>query len=255
MLKTKSLKKTATFILAAVLVVCMALPVFAEDFAGNVDSEVVYTADGKLTGVQNDVFEDQISQYLEPGDTATFTLTLRNSNADSADFWMDRRTIDSLEVFGNDTQMIGGGYTYNLYYNGPSGKRTLYESRKIDGSNFQSNDVAEMVEKKFDKDSYIFLDTFTSGATATITLEVTLDGETQGNDYQDTRADLAMEFAVEKTPKQTTPGKKTPGSYVRTGDTTNMLPFFIAMVAAGLIILVIAIYVVVKRKKRREEKA
>ena len=68
------------------------------------------------------------------------------------------------------------------------------------------------------------LDTLAKGDKGRITLEVELDGETQGNDYQNTLADLQMNFAVElsrqrepertNTPTVTPQPSRTPGSTV-----------------------------------------
>lgn len=65
-------------------------------------------------------------------------------------------------------------------------------------------------------------------------LTVALDGETQGNDYQNTLADLQVNFAVQlndtATPNQ--PSKNT-STWVKTGDDTNLVPYFIAAGAAA----------------------
>lgn len=220
-------------------------PVMAEVMESNTKSEVVFTADGKLRSTfRNSVVDDTISEYLEPGDTAVFTIELRNENADSVDFWMDQRTVDSLEVWGNDAYMTGGGYRYELTYEGPGGSRTLYSSVNIDGSDFQANTASSMTTKRIDETSYIFLDTYASGKSGKIVLQISLDGESQGNDYQSTKADVSMDFAVELTGNPE-------GSVIKTGDTMNALPFFVAMTAAGLILLLIALYVVQKRRKQR----
>ena len=236
------LRRGVCFFLGLLLVLGLTVPVMAETIESQEPSEVVLTSSGKLESTfHDDVLDDIISEYLEPGDTAIFTISLRNENSETADFWMDRRTIDSLEVWGNDPQMTGGGYTYELTYEGPGGSRTLYSSMKIEGEDFQANTSSDMVIKKIDANSYIFLDTFDKGQSGVITLKISLDGETQGNDYQDTLADLAMEFAAELNGSGTT---------IKTGDTQNPLVFFVVMTAAGIVLLAAGFYLVNKRRKR-----
>lgn len=91
-----------------------------------------------------------------------------------------------------------------------------------------------------------------------------LDGETQGNAYQDTLADLRMQFAVEVRPEPVTvteegpPATPQPGSpgrtgLVRTGDDTNLIPYVIAMGVSGLLFLLLAVYGVKQNRKEKKE--
>jgi hypothetical protein len=93
---------------------------------------------------------------------------------------------------------------------------------------------------------YFYLDTLSSGQSGTVTLKIALDGETQGNDYQDTLADLQMNFAVELT---TASGTR---QVVNTGDGRSFLPYILAMALSGLVLQALAIYSL-KRAKRRED--
>ena len=80
-----------------------------------------------------------------------------------------------------------------------------------------------------------------------------LDGETQGNDYQDTLADLAMNFAVEL--KEAAPEPGAPRIIVKTGDDRNLLPYYVAMAVSGVLLLILAIDNVRRRAraKRKEQ--
>ena len=238
---TLGLKLSVVLMLSVMLIIGMVVPAAAETISGDTKSEVVFTADSKLESTFHDnVVDDMISEYLEPGDTAIFTIELKNANAESVDFWMDQRTIDSLESWGNDELRKGGGYTYLLTYDGPGGARTLYSSLQVAGEDFQENTDSSMKVKKIDEDSYVYLDTYATGQGGVLTLQVSLDGESQGNDYQATLANLAMSFAVEQN-----------GEVIKTGDTNNALPYFIVMTAAGLVILVIVIVLFRNRRKNR----
>ena len=84
-----------------------------------------------------------------------------------------------------------------------------------------------------------------SGNSGTVTLKVSLDGETQGNSYQDSLADLRMRFAVEVTPI---------GKIIKTGDESmNVSPFYIGMAVSGLLFLVLAVDGLRQRKKQGVE--
>ncbi|MBR2696663.1 MAG: LPXTG cell wall anchor domain-containing protein [Parasporobacterium sp.] len=239
------MKKISSILLSVFLIICLAVPVIAEDYESTTKSEVVFTENQKLESTfHNDQIDDMINEFMEPGDTATFTINLRNDNKETADFWMDRRTIESLEVWGGNPLMTGGGYSYELSYVGPGGERLLFSTMNIDGENFNHGVTPDIITKKIDRESYVYLDTYATGQGGQLILKISLDGESQGNDYQDTGANLAISFAVE-IPQKDNPAK--------TGDTNRLLPYFIAMFAAGLVILAVAIFMVVKRKKDKKE--
>ena len=84
-----------------------------------------------------------------------------------------------------------------------------------------------------------------SGNTGTVKLKVRLDGETQGNSYQNTLARLQMDFAVEQ--PESGPGGRRP---VRTGDQTKIMLYVVMTLAAGLVLLLTA---VIRLRRDREE--
>ena len=75
-----------------------------------------------------------------------------------------------------------------------------------------------------------------------------LDGETQGNDYQDTLADLAMSFAVELD------GETRP-FVVQTGDEGKLPLYYVIMAVSGVLFLILAIDGLRYRKKERKKGA
>ena len=87
---------------------------------------------------------------------------------------------------------------------------------------------------------YFVLGNLKKGESAKVTLYVMLDGETQGNTYQDTLADLDMRFAVEIVPSR---------DVVKTGDETEILPYVIGALVSGALLMVIAVARVKTRKK------
>ena len=104
-------------------------------------------------------------------------------------------------------------------------------------------------------EKYFYLDRLASGEKATVNLYVGLDGETQGNAYQDTLAKLQMNFAVEKvrvdSPTVIKRGSNT--VTVQTGDTTPIILLSILALASGCVILFVAAKQMKERRKEEEQ--
>ena len=94
-------------------------------------------------------------------------------------------------------------------------------------------------------------------------LRVQLDGETQGNDYQDTLARLQMNFAVEKVEPNmvTEQGEDTVVNRVvrkivtttpRTGDPTQILGLCAAAFVSGTALLILAVGTMKNRRRNRK---
>jgi len=89
-------------------------------------------------------------------------------------------------------------------------------------------------------------------------LFVALEGETQGNDYQDTLAQLKMNFAVElvkTTPVTPDAPEKEPVkvvyTIVQTGDNSQVILFSVLALVSGIGLLFAALGMM---KKRQDEK-
>ena len=236
---------------AAVAALVLAFPgsALAESLTGSGDWSVTYTSDGKMTDTYSEqTYADDISG-LQPGDDITFTITLKHSNSKQADWYMSNEVLKSLEA----GKAEGSAYEYLLTYTGAnsSNSRTLYDSQAVGGDD--SSGLKEATEAGGLED-FFFLERLSNGNTAAVKLRVTLDGETEGNAYFDTIARLKMKFAVEpvdtggNTPNNGTPNKN---NTVRTGDDTNLFPFYVVMAASGLALLLIAI-VTLRRRKREQ---
>lgn len=128
---------------------------------------------------------------------------------------------------------------------GSSDWQVAFDGNKM-SSNFKSSDL--------DASVYQLL----PGAKGKIELQVTLDGETQGNDYQNTLARLQMSFAAEVVEGGNTtvtkPGKDI--KIIKTGDNSNIIMYLsLAAFAAGMIILIIAILLVKRRKENKKRRS
>jgi hypothetical protein len=160
---------------------------------------------------------------------------------------MTNKVIKSME---DNSVANGGAYTYKLTYTNPGSKvTTLYDSETVGGETTTGGQGLH--EATNGLEDYFFLDTLKTGQSGKVTLKIGLDGETQGNNYQDTLADLQMNFAVELEKKgTTTENVVNRTNVVRTGDEMRLMPLYIGMVVSGALFLALA---VIGRRADREE--
>lgn len=296
-------KRQFGIIAAIILAFCLVIPAAAETFEGDEGWSVTFTKDAKMDcNFKTEQIDDAISEKVQPGDTVIFEIALKNEYPGEVDWWMQNKVLESLEDNSKDTNTKGGGYQYKLDYKTSTNKsRALFDMDNVGGDDTEAgiglNQVVNGLPgahtagvSKNEKD-YFYLDTFNGNGEGTLTLTVSLDGDTQGNDYQDTLAQLAMNFAVEIVPEpetqtettsepdtttrpdettsetvttqtttptsttqRTTTYKGTTTGYkktVKTGDQTNTAMYFIMLGIAGVIILAVAI--VMFRRRRKED--
>ena len=171
---------------------------------------------------------------MEPGDSVLFTVTLKNSGTEDADFWMKN---DAIQSFEDNSEASGGAYTYILSFNGEE----LYNNEPVGGE--VGDDLAKrggLHEATEALKEFFFLDTLKSGASAKVTLYVALDGLTQGNSYQDELSKINLTFGVEN-------------HTVPTGDQTKTLPFYIALAASGAVLAVVLVVLAIRKRKGGEK--
>jgi len=256
------MKKIISFVVMLTLLMGMSINVFA-DVQENWN--VSFNGEKLISDFKDSQIADSAAG-MQPGDEQTFKITLKNDFAESVDWYMENEVLSSLEA--SVKTAAGGAYTYDLTYEGPgtSEPRILFSSRSV-GGDVKDDGREGLKEATEGLEDYFYLDTFKKDDVGYITLVVALDGETQGNGYQDSLARLRMRFAVElsATPTPTPTGTPTPTATttpkpnrtpaVKTSDDTNKLPYFIGMGASGLVILVLAIILWKKRKSENKEDA
>lgn len=244
---TGKLKKLCLCFVAGAVLIFGGLDASADTYYGNSNWQVTFT--DKLeenfdSGEITDVFRG-----LQPGDNAVVTIKLVNKNAKSTDWYMRNDVITSMEDGSSVAE--GGAYTYKLTYKDKTGKeKILYDSEKVGGDN--SGTIGEGLHGATGalKD-FFFLDSLTTNQSGAVTLEVAFDGESHINDYQNTLADLQMNFAVELGATNNQTGNRT--QVVRTGDDTELLPLYAAMALSGVVLLALGIYSFRKDKRKRGE--
>ena len=231
----------------------------AETSHGNSDWSVVFSKDKKMvSNFKTSDINDAI-YGIQPGDNVIITLALKNENDEATDWYMTNEVLYSLEDRSANAGTSGGVYTYKLTYTGPDGEVTsLYDSDTVGGEDANGSKAGEGLRQATNALSdYFFLDTLKKGQSGKVTLEVALDGDTQGNDYQNTLADLQMNFAVEMNTSGTdtpnpNPGRQ--GEVVKTGDEMNLTPFIIAACVTGTLFLLRAAYGQLEREKEKAAK-
>ena len=221
----------------------VSLPAFAEHFEGQPDWTVKFTTADKLeSNFKSSDIVDFLKE-LQPGDDATFTIRLVNDSKKTINWYFLNQILQSLE--DSQASAAGGAYSYLLVYQPSDGAAvTIYDSKTVGGELKESEPEGLHGVDSALKD-YIALGTMKPGKAGVVTLTVSLDGETQGNGYQNTMADLRMRFAVEIVPDH---------KIIKTGDESiKLAPYYIVMAASGLLFLVLAIDGLRQRKKQGGE--
>lgn len=251
----------------ALFLAIMPVTVQAEEYTGGDGWNVSFDGKKMTSTFKNTDIDDEIYK-LEPGDTVDLHLSLKNNYSKATDWYMTNEVLKSLE----DSQSVaeGGAYSYILTYIGPDGKKNvLYSSEEVGGETKNASGEGLHQATNSLKD-YFYLDRLKAGKSGKITLKVKLEGETQGNAYQDTLAKLQMNFAVELADESSNPpsGNKKPDSSktkmttkspsgrttIKTGDNSPILLFSVLTLVAGLICAGIAAYNIHERRKAEEKR-
>ena len=157
---------------------------------------------------------------------------------------MTNEVLQTLE----DSQSVaeGGAYTYILTYVGADGEEVLYSSEAVGGEG--DSEAGEGLHQATDAlEDYFYLDQLAEGESGYVQLVVKLDGETQGNAYQDTLAKLIMNFAVEKVNDD-----KIYKESAKTGDFAPMMSMSFAALIGGLLLLFFSFMMLKKRNVEGE---
>ena len=223
-------------------------------FATNVSADeaygwnVTYEGGTKMTDSFSAKRVNEILSGMQPGDTVTFSVDLSNSSGKSVRWYMENKVIQSLEDSAAAAKNAGGAYGYKLSYTDSTGNPTpLFESDTVGGILYQNEKFQGLKEVPNTEntlgDNFFYLYDMDAGKGGSVTLTVTLDGETQDNSYQSTLAEIELRFAVE-IPEKTTetktgkPVKKT--TAVATGDASMPWLYAAMAAAAGTVLLVLA---------------
>lgn len=280
-------KKISLFLLCGLLLI-QGLSAHAETFYGDETWNVTFNGENEMVSSFRTSDINDVVSGMQPGDNVIITLSLKNDNGTTTDWYMKNEVLYSLEDRSANGGTKGGAYTYRLSYRDNQGgeENILFDSDTVGGDDVSAAGEG-LKEATSSLKEYFYLDTLAKSQSGVITLEVALDGETQGNDYQDTLADLQMEFAVElrqdtpanppqgnppgnpdtpvspgtpdqNNPNPGNPGRSNPGrglfgsGVVKTGDGSEISVFTILTGASGLLLLLFCIW---QWRENRKNKA
>ena len=254
-------RRCLCLILTGCLLLGAGMDVYAEDYKGYDGWNVEFTGKRMKSNFTTKDLSDAV-YALQPGDSVTLGLTLSNQDGQASDWYMTNEVLSSLE----DSQKAadGGAYTYILTYTDSRGRDTvLYSSENIGGEK-RTKTGPGLHEATDSLEDYFYLDRLSAGSSGHIRLRVALDGETQGNAYQDTLACLQMNFAVEKLtesssrtsrhgeePEPALSGRIYTPEGVQTGDSSSVLLWSASALISGLLLILYAF--LAQRGRRREE--
>lgn len=235
-------KRYGCLILAACLLMGSVLTAQAKD-----GWKAEFTGKAIESNFSSQSIADEVSGLL-PGDSTEIKVSIVNSSDRSTDWYMSNEVRRSLE---DNSPAKGGAYEYVLTYHGSGDPVVLYSSDQVGGE--VVGKAGEGLHEATDNlEEFFYLDSLGKGKQAYITLRVSLNGETQGNNYQNTLAELRLRFAVEEAPdggsNGSTGSNRTPGSSavynvgaVQTGDTSNILLWSVLLLISGMGLAVTAL--------------
>ena len=234
--------------LMALLLAITPMTSYAKDYKGDADWYVTFNGKKMDSSFKSSDIDDLVLG-IQPGDTMEMHIALLNEHSESTDWYLANEVLKSLE----DTRgSKGGAYSYILSYIDKSGKKTdIFNSDVVGGESTEGGIGLHQATNAL-KD-YFYLDTLAPDQNGEIVLIVKLEGETQGNSYQDTLAKLEMKFAVELTSVPNS--KKIIKRVPRTGDTANLVLYSTIALGAGLICLLLLVFKLRSDKRREERQA
>lgn len=251
-------KRLAAAALALVLATLVTVTAYAEEIEGAKDWKVSFSDENRMESNFRSADIDEAVAGIQPGDSIEFHVALENNNDSATEWYMTNEILYSLEDRSRNSGTSGGAYEYELTYVAPDGStRVLFSSDTVGGEIVSA--AGEGLHEATDalKD-FFYLDTLEKGRKGHIYLRVKLDGETQGNDYQDTLADIQLNFAVTDAaavtpPSTTAPPPTKPSSWiVKTGDELKLSAATFAMGASGIVLLALAVWGNYDRRKSRK---
>ena len=233
-------KKALCLAVAVMMLFGITFTAHAENFTGKAGWKVQFNGDE----IQSNFTSADIAEMiyaLEPGDNIRISLALENISERKTDWYM---TNDARSLEDSQSRADGGAYAYELLYTDGNGKvRVLYRSENVGGEKdaFAGKGLHEAVDSLKE---FVYLDHIAPGETGAVSLMVELDGDTQGNSYQNTLAQLQLNFAVEITEEGSIPGSPAPSASavyspgtVQTNDRSNIVLWSVLTMVCGLFLM------------------
>ena len=254
-------KKILCLVMGLMMVMGTSLTAFAEDYQGASGWLADFDGDSINSNFATADIADQMNGIL-PGDSIELNVSVRNSDDRATDWYMTNEVVQTLE--DARASASGGAYEYRLTYTDGSGTQTvLFDSSTVGGEDLDGGEGLHQVDGSTQE--YFYLDRLGEGETGRVTLWLRVDGETQGNGYQLTLAELRLNFAVEVVPNAAVRTETnhevqvvSPGSVVqtvttvKTGDAARLLLWSVLALGCGAVLLVSGILLIKRREKKGE---
>lgn len=207
-----------------------------------------FVFDGDSKSFVTDISGSAVGGFtnMEPGASQDLTLTLTNSSSNTMNFYMDAVILDNIAEKGEGQYEKNGVYDFTIAKNG-----TQFFHAVITG-----NETNIPVGKEYlTEDNKILLDTMEPNQTDSVTITISLDGDSMENVYMDQAGVIQLEFSAgtpttnsAKTVFQKVYQKLTGNTAPQTGiDSTDMI------LLAVLVCMVAAVIILVVLKKRRDK--
>ena len=240
-------KRILCLVMGLVLTAGMPMTASAEEHQGASGWSADFNGKEIVTNFRDNQIADSMSGVL-PGDSIELNVSVKNSDSRETDWYMTNEIVQTLEE--SNTIAAGGAYEYRLTYTDSTGAVTeLYSSDSVGGDEPAGADegLHEIAETP---GQYFYLDRLGQNGTGRVTLWMRVDGETQGNAYQETLAQLKLNFAVEVVPEavvrtevnhrvHTVSGGTQIVTTVQTGDTAPLMIWSAVALGCGIILLVV----------------
>lgn len=239
-------KRILCLAMALMMMVGTFSTVQAKELVGKDHWKVSFDGSQMTTNFGKDQMNDELSN-IQPGDSMTLKVKIENKNSQYTDWYMTNEIIKTLE---DGSKATNGTYEYRLAYVDSQNNETLiYDSSTVGG------DSSQGLKEIKGLDDYFYLGRLAKNDVGYVTLTLSVDGETQGNSYQATMAQLEMNFAVENVSNPAVTVNKIEHknvySTVKTGDSTNILWYCALGLVSGLLLIILAIFF---KKKSKDEK-
>ncbi len=195
---------------------------------------------------------------MMPGEERTQDIILKNTSDKAVDFYMKTETLRTFEEF-NMTD--GAAYHVTLTVQDMKGTTTIYGGAEADGSNRIGADEEGLGNLNGNVNEWYKVAALNGGEEATITLKVSLDGESHHNSYMAAEGTFQFEFMAGYEDKENviTTVKQLEDvvvneivyvvNSVKTGDSSS---FFLWSGGIGLCAALLVVMIALKMKGRKQ---
>lgn len=230
------------FLMAMTIVLAAPYAAFAEEYSVD-DADCSFDGSEISSNFESSDLATYLS-HLEPGDKLDYQVTYTNNSGKTTEWYMLNDVLETLEESKDVAE--NGGYTYVLKNIGPDGTETTYFDNSEVGGETKTGGLEGLHQATNATRDYFFIQQLAPGQSGKTSLHVELDGETQVNDYWDTKGVVRLSYAVEIVE----PGQRViQDGAARTGDPFDLMKGLLIMSLA----LIVGLLALLSRRKDRKD--